>query len=170
MGAVNYYTSNYITLGIKLYDANDFKRDEEFMQAANEEITEHGGTLEECIYNEIQACYEADESNVSYILKKYSFYYYHVAIKFGYYEGFTLDIENNFSVCYDTWEDKRAAQKELTQLKKCLLECAGVGLVKCCPGWCTTYYNYEETCKAINEIIKEMREEVKHTPTTAQYF
>lgn len=170
MGAVNYYTSDYITLGVKPYDAQDFEQDEKFIQAANDQIAEYGGTLEDCIYDEIQSSYEADESIVSCILEKYSFYYYHVIIKPGYSEGFTIDIENNFSVAYDSWKDKREAQKELTQLKKCLLECAGVGLVKCCPGWCTAYYNYEETCKAINETIKKMREEVKHIPTTAQYL
>lgn len=169
MGAINYYTSDYITLGVKPYDVQDFERDKEFTGAANDEIAEYGGTLEECIYNEIQSNYEADESNVSYILEKYSFYYYHVVIEPGYYEGFTLDIENNFSVAYDSWEDKRAAQKELTQLRKCLLECAGVGLVKCCPGWCTVYYNYEETCKAINAAINDMRTESKETPTWSRY-
>ena len=170
MGAVNYYTSDYITLGVKPHDAQDFEQDEEFIRAANDQTAEYGGTLEDCIYDEIQSSYEADESNVSCILEKYSFYYYHVIIKPGYYEGFTLNIENNFSMAYDNWQDKREAQKELTQLKKCLLECAGVGLVKCCPGWCTTYYNYEETCKAINETIEKMRDEVKHIPTMAQYF
>lgn len=170
MGAINYYTSDYITLGIKPYNARDFERDEYFMQEVKTNVDEYGGTLEEYIHDEIQSNYEADESTVSCILEKYSFYYYHVVVKPGYYEGFTIDIENNFSVAYDSWEDKREAQKELTQLKKCLLECAKVGLVKCCPGWCTTYYNYEETCKAINKTIKEMQNEVKHIPTMAQYF
>ena len=170
MGAINYYTSDYITLGVKPYDAQDFAQDEDFMQDANDRISKYGWTLEECIDDEILCNYNADEDNVSYILQKYPFHYYSITIKPGYYEGFTLNIENNFSVAYDSWKDKREAQKELTQLKKCLLECAGVGLVKCCPGWYTTYYNYKETCKAINETIKEMREEVKHIPTTAQCF
>ena len=113
--------------------------------------------------------YEDDRTNIESILSRYSFYYFHVTIKAGYYEGFSLDIENNFSVAFDGWEDKRAAQKEITSLKQCLLECAGSGLVACYPGWCTGYEDYNGTCKAIAAAIKDMREEVKITPTWLQY-
>ena len=92
-----------------------------------------------------------------------------MTIKPGYYEGFTLDIENNFSVAFDGWKDKRAAQREITILKKCLIECAGAGMVQCSPGWCTGYNDYEGTCEAIGAAIKDMREDVKNTPTLAQY-
>lgn len=132
-------------------------------------MKEYGGTLESWIDDYIKTCYDADNDNVITILEKYSFYYFHVAIKPGYYEGFTLDIENNFSVAFDGWEDKRAAQREITSLKKCLLECAGVGMVQCSPGWCTGYNDYKGTCKAIGTAIKAMRDEVKNTPTWTQY-
>ena len=112
---------------------------------------------------------EEDEMNIEFILEKYSFDYFHVTIKPGYYEGFTLDIENNFSVAFDGWKDKRAAQLEITSLKKCLLECAGVGMVECWPGWCTKYNDYKGTCKAIGAAIKVMRDEVNSTPTWTQY-
>ncbi len=170
MGAVNYFTSDYITMGIKLYSTYDFESDRDFMEMAQEYIDECGGTLESWINNYINTCYEDDTLNVSAILKKYSFRYYHVAIQPGYYEGFTLDIKNNFSVAFfDTWKDKREAQKEITSLKKCLLDCAGVGMVQCSPGWCTGCNDYKGTCKAIEAAIKVMREEVKNTPTWAQY-
>ena len=169
MGAVNYFTSDYITMGIKPYDTCDFENDPDFMEMVREYMKEYGGTLENWIDDYIQTCYDADNDNVTAILEKYSFYYFHVAIKPGYYEGFTLDIENNFSVAFDGWEDKRAAQREITSLKKCLLECAGVGLVECWPGWCTKYNDYKGTCKAIGAAIKAMREEVKNTPTWRQY-
>lgn len=107
--------------------------------------------------------------NIEIELKTHSFYYFHVVIKPGYYEGFTLDIENNFPVCYDSWEDKRAAQKEITELKQFLIDCAGLGLVKCSLGWCTGYSDYKGTIKAIKAAIKEMREEIKTVPTWAQY-
>ena len=42
-------------------------------------------------------------------------------------------------------------------------------MVKCSPGWCTGYSNYKETITAINEVVKEIREEVKTIPTWAQY-
>lgn len=169
MGAVNYFTSDYITMGIKPYDEYDLESDSDFMEAIQEEVDEFGGTIDGAIESYIQTSYEDDEANVSAILEKYSFYYYHVTIKPGYYEGFTLDIESNFSVAFDGWEDKRSAQREITSLKKCLLECAGVGMVECWPGWCTEYKDYEGTCKAIGAAIKAMRDEVKNTPTWRQY-
>lgn len=169
MGAVNYFTSDYITMAVKPYDTWDFENNPDFMEMVQEYMKEYGGTLESWIDDYIKTSYDEDNANITAILEKYSFYYFHVTIKPGYYEGFTLDIENNFSVAFDGWEDKRAAQREITSLKKCLLECAGVGMVQCSPGWCTGYNDYKGTCKAIGATIKAMRDEVKNTPTWTQY-
>lgn len=169
MGAVNYFTSDYIIMAVKPYDTYDFENDQDFTEMVQEYMKEYGGTLESWIDDYIKSSYDDDKTNVSAILEKYSFYYFHVTIKPGYYEGFTLDIENNFSVAFDGWEDKRAAQREITSLKKCLFECAGVGMVQCSPGWCTGYNDYKGTCKAIGAAIKAMRDEVKNTPTWRQY-
>lgn len=169
MGAVNYFTSNYITLGVRPYSVFDLENDIDFMEEIRAEVDEYGGTVEEAINSYISDCYETDLENVNAILSSFSFYYYHLTIKPGYYEGFTLDIENNFPCAYDGYEDKREAQKEITQLKKCLLELAGVGLVQCFPGWCTWYGDYKGTCKAIEATIKAMRDEVRTIPTWRQY-
>lgn len=37
MGTINYYTSNYITLGIKPYEPEDLLSDSDFMQFIKEE-------------------------------------------------------------------------------------------------------------------------------------
>ena len=169
MGAVNYFTSDYITMGLKPYDLDDFTSDQEFMEEVQKEVDEYGGTVEEAVYDYINTCYEDDEANIEAALKAHNFYYYHITIKPGYYEGFTLDIENNFPVAFDTWEDKRDAQKEITEIKAFLLECAGLGLVQCSPGWCTGYNDYKGTVKAIKAAIKEMREEARNIPTWGQY-
>lgn len=169
MGAVNYCTSDYITLGIRPYDRIDFENDSAFMQEIKAEVSEYGGTVDEAIDTYIDGCYESDLANIEYELEKHHFQYYHIAIKPGYYEGFTLDIENNYGVAYDSWEDRRQAQKEITEIKSFLLTCAGMGLVKCSPGWVPGYSTYPETVKAINEAIKEMRREAKSIPTWAQY-
>lgn len=152
MGAVNYSRSDYITMCLKPYDPESF--------------SDENGNID-C--EEMESCYESDRENADFIIKKYDFCYFHVATKPGYYEGFSVDIEYNFPVAFDNWEEKRDAQKEVTQIKKMLLECAGVGLVKCVPGWCTSYSDYAGTCKAISTAVAEMREEVKRTPTWAQY-
>ena len=170
MGAVNYYTSDYITMGIRPYDLEDFTGDNDFMEEIRAEVEEYGGTVEEAIENYISTCYEDDEANARGILEKYGFYYFHVCIKPGYYEGFTVDIENNFPVAFDFWQEKREAQKEITRLRRCLEELAGVGLVECSPGWCTGYSDYSGTLQGIREAVREMREEVRTTPTWAQYM
>lgn len=141
MGAVNYFTSDYITMGLRLYDRTDFENDLDFMEEAREQVREYGGTLESVIDDYISGCYE----------------------------GFTLDIENNFPVAFDSWEDRKEANKEITEIKGFLIACAGLGLVQCSPGWCTGYNDYKGTIAAIKAAIKEMREEVKRTPTWAQY-
>lgn len=163
MGAVNYSTSDYITLGIRPYSRFDLENNTDFMTEIRAEVAEYGGTEEEAIEDYISDCYEADIENVETILSHYSFYYYHVVIKPGYYEGFTIDIENNFPVAYDNYEDKRDAQKEITQLKKCLLELAGIGLVACSPGWVTGYKDYKDTCKFIESAVVIMRNEARET-------
>jgi hypothetical protein len=141
MGTINYHTSDYITVG---YNLNFVDYEDEF-------------------YNEIITDYY---EQVKYRLEQEDFYYFHVALKPGYYEGFSLDIEFNFSWCFDTWQDKRAAQKEITQIKKFLLTC--INDFECCvvfPGWCTSYKNYNDSLELLNDAIWEMREQVKSTRT-----
>lgn len=169
MGAVNYFTSDYITMGLRPYDRFDLENDRDFMKEVKAEISEYGGTVESAIDSYIESCYEADYENIAHELTKHSFYYFHIAIKPGYYEGFTLDIENNFPVALDSWEDRREAMKEITEIKRFLTECAGLGLVACSPGWCTGYSDYNGTLKAIREAVKDMRNELKTVPTCTQY-
>lgn len=137
MGAINYETSDYITIGLNLNRVND---------------TEY-------YYNIASA-----------VIDEYSFYYFNVAIKPGYYDGFTVQIENNFPVAFDWYQEKNDAHKEITQLKKCLLElCKKAGLVEVFTGWCTRYSTKAETRQAIKKAVQEMRSDVKSTPTWAQY-
>ena len=169
MGAVNYFTSDYITMGLRPYDSLELENDLEFMEEMQEQVNEYGGTIENAIAEYIDECYNSDYANIETELKKHNFYYYHITIKPGYYEGFTLDIENNFPVALDSWKDRRDANKEVTEIKQFLIVCAGLGLVKCSPGWCTGYSDYNDTIKAIKAAIKEMRDELRTIPTWAQY-
>lgn len=153
MGAVNYFTSDYITMGLRPYDSWELENDSDFMEEMRRECEEYGGTIE----------------NIETELNKHNFHYYHITIKPGYYEGFTLDIENNYPVALDSWQDRRDANKEITEIKQFLIDCAGLGLVQCSPGWCTGYNDYNGTIKAIKAAIKEMRDELRTIPTWAQY-
>ena len=143
MGTINYKTSDYITIG---YNLNNIDYEDEF-------------------YNDIICDYY---DQVKYTLEKQRFYYFNVKLEPGYYEGFSIDIEFNYKYCFDGWTDKRDAQKEITQIKKFLLEC--INDFECCavwPGWCTTYRDYNETLKELDAAVREMRETVKITPTWA---
>ena len=140
MGAVNYGTGDYITLGLNIDRVED-ESEQNFMRGY-----------------------------VDAIIEKYGFCYFHVAAKSGYYEGFTIEIENNFPVAFDWYQEKQDAQKEITQLKKCLLElCKEAGLVEVFPGWCTGYSTEAETRDAIKKAVQEMRDDVRKTPTWTQY-
>lgn len=169
MGTINYYTSDYITLGIIPYSYEDFANDAEITEEAMEQAKLHGTTMKDELFDILDYYYECDYCNISGQLRKHNFNYFHIDIKPGYYEGFTLDLEFNYGLCFDSWEDKRDAQKEITEIKKFLKTCAGLGMAACFPGWRTEYYNYAETLKEIDRAIKEMRKTVKETPTWNQY-
>lgn len=140
MGTINYKTSDYITIG---YNCNNIDYDD--------------------FYNDIISDYY---DQVCYTLKKYHFYYFHVNIEPGYYEGFSINIECNYSYCFDSYEDKKEAQKEITEIKQFLLECINdFECVAVYPGWCTGYADYKTTLKEVNDAVREMRATVKNIPT-----
>ena len=169
MGTVNYGTSDYITLGIEPLSSYDLEHDAAFMEEIEQEIAEYGGTVDEAINDYINGCMDADFSNIRNELDKHTFHYFHIVIKSGYYEGFYLDIENNFGIALNDWTDRREAQKEITEIKGFLHDCADLGLCEVWPGWCTTYNDRETTHKAIDAAVKAMREDVRTTPTWRQY-
>jgi hypothetical protein len=141
MGAINYYTSDYITLG---YNTSDIDYDYEFY------------------YEDIESEYD----EIKTLLNKEHFYYFNVTLKPGYYEGFTINIEYNFSYCLDNYFEKPEAQKEITRIKKVLLYIINnFNICAVYPGWCTGYADYKKTASEIDEAIKEMRGAVKDTPT-----
>ena len=145
MGAVNYKTSDYITLG---YNCNNIDCEDEFY---NEFIND--------LYDQIK-----------FRLEEERFYFFNVTIEPGYYEGYFINIEFNFPVCFDDYIDKRNAQKEITQIKAFLIECVNdFECVAVYPGWCTGYADYNKTLKEITAAVREMREMVKQTPTYNQY-
>ena len=141
MGAINYKTSDFITLG---YNTNNIDYNDEFYdELINEE-------------------YEG----IKYLLEEENFYYFHIVLEPGYYEGFTIDIEHNFSYCYDDYLDKLQALKEITRIKNFLLYIVNnFNINAVYPAWCTAYADYKNTIEEINAAIEEMKSSVKNTPT-----
>lgn len=151
MGTINYKTSDYITIGYNCdWDPADFDSWEDMDREKQIDI-------DDMFYH------------LRHMLERERFYYFHVCLEPGYYEGFSLMIENNFPVAFDGWEDKRAAQQEITQIRRFLAACVAFGLVEVWPGWCTRYNSREDTIKAIRAAVREMREAVQNTPTWGQY-
>lgn len=160
MGTINYKTSKYITVGYNL------ERLEKILN-----LFEKEGLLEDNHERERVRDYHLYKAHedATYILNNYDFNFLEVSFAPGYYEGFSIDI--NFDYLYFTnYEEKNDALKEATQLKKFLLEALGLGLVACSPGWCTTYYDYDTSKKLINEAIKQLKEDIKNTPTSKTYW
>lgn len=155
MGAINYFTSDYITLGVNindLYDDIESNFDDEYTRDY------YTSYYVNDLYDEVENALNND-----------TFYYFHVQLRPGYYEGFSIDIEFNFGYCLDSWEDKQHAQKEITRIKAFLLKCINdFGLCAVSPGWCTAYYDYGATLAKLNDAIKEMRATVQNTPTWAK--
>lgn len=143
MGTINYGTSEYITIGCN------------------------------CKYLETDDDYyflQTDFDVIQRILNNEYFYYFHITLEPGYYEGYYINIKYNFPLCFDDYIEKQAAQKEITRIKQFLLKC--IEDFGCCavfPGWCTGYSDYKETHKLLNAAMKEMRDDVRTTPTWQQY-
>jgi hypothetical protein len=155
MGAINYFTSDYITIGVNindLYDDIESEFDDEY--ARDYYISDYINDL----YDDIESA-----------LNDGKFYYFYVQLKPGYYEGFSIDIEFNFGYCLDSYRDKIDALKEVTRIKAFLLKCINnFGLCAVSPGWCTAYYDRAASLDKLNNAIKEMRATVQNTPTWAK--
>lgn len=163
MGTINYITSDYITMGLEPVSAWDLERDTDFMQEIRAEVEQYGGTVDEAIYNYIADCEEDDMTNIETELDKHSFDYFRVGIEPGYYAGFSLDI----SAVYDPeWLDDdeiAEVEREIDSLGDFLRACAGLGLVACYPGWCTSYSDYKGTLRAIDGAVQAMRDELQNS-------
>lgn len=142
MGAINYGYNNHFN-GFQLgYNLND------------ETLTdEENESMQEFLYYDIKE-----------LLENYNFNYFNVELHSGYYEGLYITIENpgyNYGV-FNNYIEKLEALKELTQLKKLLLELIkNYDLVAYSPGWCTSYYTKQESISQLKDTIKKERENIK---------
>lgn len=170
MGAINFYTSAYITLALEPFDMEKYENDGEFMTALKnytEAVDEEAmmRALDEYAEHYYWAIYQA----VKDALDRRNFYWYHVALKWGYYESFQVVIDNNFPVAFNCYQDRADANKEVTEIKKFLNECVEIGLVQTHPGWCTGYEDANTTRAAIKEATHQMHAEVGAIPISEQY-
>lgn len=109
--------------------------------------------------------YELEE--VEEELKNHEFYYFNIAIEFGYYEGFYLKLkEDSTKLIYENTQEKKEVLKELTKIKNILIKFVNDGLLwGCYPSWLYNRLDTSQTIKEIKELIKQLKEEVKSSYT-----
>jgi len=147
MGTVNFMTSEYLTLSLEPFNSDLYLEDGEVN------------------YNLMQIDYDEVHEEVNAEIEKYDFEFFDVSIEYGYYESFSLMIENLFPELFDDWTEKQDAIKEVNNsLKPLLTACAGLGLVNTFPGWCTGYEDKENTLKAIDAAASQMIREIATIP------
>ena len=69
----------------------------------------------------------------------------------------------------DNHKEKLTVLKEITQLKKFLLECCVIGITEYSPGWCMGYYDEETTIQDIKQVTKEIKQKILKYPTYNTY-
>ena len=113
-----------------------------------------------------QSFYNYELEEIQEELDKNDFYYFNLSINFGYYRGFCLKLENNTKYIYQNSKEKAEVLKELTAIKKVLLELIKKGLLwGCYPSWIYNKLPTAETIKQVNAIIKELKQETKRSYT-----
>lgn len=132
MDAINYGTSDIITLGL------DVRK------------TINLGFHQDFIYEKIHESVE-----------NYNFSYFNLTIKPGHHNGFYLDINKNFVVPFDSQDEKEKVLVELFTLKELLIECVYRGLRTCIPGWCTTFFGYYKSLELINWAFDSWQLKIK---------
>lgn len=139
------------------------------MEALREKAAERGYTIDDALEAYIQSRYDDDWDKVEGELNKHEFQYFNIDIQPGECDGFSLDIDPWNSLVLESWKDREAANKEITEIKQLLIACAGMGMVACVPNVDDPYMDYDETIKCISAAIKEMRRDLKLSPTVAQF-
>lgn len=170
MGTFNYGSSHdIVTLG-HYSGFNYFPDDEEIA----DEMEENGTTREKAIESLIESnsyMVEDDADSIkSNINNDLDLHFYQVKIVNGYFNGFWIDIEQQY-LCIDDYKDRAIIQKEITQIKNFLIKCVSeydmrVHYAGYCAGWEDTI---NDSIKKINETIKEERQKVKKLPIFDEY-
>lgn len=146
MGSINYRTSAYITLGFDLsrtYAAEPWQDEEEETALKCTYLMDAAADILDTVPRDLFAPCTVP----------------------GYYEGFSVDLDPDFPLWFDGWQEKQDAQKDLTALRRALLDLVDLGLVAVRPGWCTSYLTPSETRTAVSEAVRRMREDIRRTPT-----
>lgn len=159
MGTINYGTSKYITVGMKPYDYDDLRK---IVFECGSDYRKEEDVSDEAIADQNEYETNCEKEICQDILDKYSFDYFDLELKSGYYEGFYLDIESKFEEELYSKEDMSRAMSEAIVLKKVLYDIIdnSKDMCVCHPGWCTAYLNAEDSKKEIDEAIDKIIDDI----------
>lgn len=167
MGTINYLTSDIITL---VHDTNEYDRD--FIR-------------DECILNDSDVDPDdVTDSDIDFIIDNFindqmselenyvgfeapTMEFFKLSVKYGYYEGVQLVIDDETKYGFDSIEERDDALKEADTLKSALLAVRELGFCACAPSWCTAYYDGEETLRRIDNAINDLKNRIANTAITA---
>lgn len=176
MGTINYGTNkNFCSLGyyaIGYYPSDEDIKDYRIsMEMEDEEEYSDDYIKESIMDDQCYACEEDMEMVENYLFKNHVYEYFNVSVEAGYYEGFYISIDTKYNY-FDSFEDKRKAQKELTILKNNLIKCIeNQGIRVCYPGWCTSWEEtINDSIKELNNSVKAMRDVINNTLTESQFW
>lgn len=142
MGTINYRSSDIITLGYN----TDY-------------------TIEEGMDEEDKSLQDEDAYyNSKFILDNYNytFEWFNVELKAGYYEGYYLDLDKKYYTEGLDKEEKKEIREEINELKNLLIELISSSEMNVCyPWWCTGWEDYENSIAKVKEAMEKLRKEIE---------
>lgn len=170
MGTINYQSGNIITLGLNM----DYEIDNDVINELvelNDLTKEEAETFEREQYeNDAQELSQAIVDDINTEIEDLGYFEKWLDVKLvnGYYEGFSVVVNKNYTV--DEKSPWRVEEEEKPEIYK-VLEIVSNGLKRltdnyldvCYPWWCTRYEegrsaNYKAIDDAINKEIEEIKE------------
>lgn len=167
MGAINYGSNNILlNLGVE----TNYYPDKEEIEAYRKDFDENDLSDEEIenffmddYYLWLEMEFKDIEKSIPDNLE-----FYEITLESGYYEGYYLKIKDVYS-WLDCWEEKALMNKELTRIKKFLLNCIlNHGFVVYRAGWCTAYESQSKSIELLNKAISQERDRIKRLYTDKQ--
>ena len=148
MGTINFHTGDFITMCNEPFDP--FKYTEEGYEDDME-----------ALYKDVKAILNRETFNDGY---------FKVTLDYGYYEGFSVTVDEGDYSYYDDLTEKKEAYDAVKGLQKCLEMIADVGMISCYPGWCMGYdFSYKATKRAIRKAMAKLRVYIQSVPTYRTY-
>ena len=161
MGTINYGTSKFITIGLNPDNFEDYvDEDGKVYEGSRYELMDDVRQWIENLFEE-----SGVKDNSAYAVK----------IESGYYEGFYINITDEY-LYFDDEEDREEARQELENVFSFLNGAVDKGLCVVHPSWATSYLDYMQSKEELEEAYQAALIECSEKPdykkfqTTPEYL